>query len=303
MEDIIMNRVNNAKLPIDEVNTKNSPTLLIKKQYLNELKKLTKIYKKGDIGPDILKIKEWLKLWQLNQNYIDIIIDCKNNFDDKTETVLKEIQTFINIEPTGVVDEITWYYLTNPMNKAFSTESYSLNNLREKMKYFALKHLQYHSCELLKDNIGPWVRSYMDGNQGTLYYWCQGFVCTILDQTYSSIGKKFTDFYLNTFTCQDFRESAKKNNLLYTSKELCEEKYVPSCGDMVLYIVNETKIAHHVEILYEVLDKNSGTMLTIGGNTNFLGNTNGVGVFMVDRNYKNSIMPEWSVEIVKFQDG
>jgi len=276
--------------------------LLVKKSYLEEIKPLSKSYKLGDSGSEVTKIKEWLMLWQLNSNYVANIVDLKNGndfdtqFDANTEQVTKTIQSFLNLTATGVVDEETWQSLVHPLKESLSLYAYNKTSLNEKMVYFATKHAQFHAAELESDNLGPGVRSYMDGYDGEQWYWCQGFACTILDQTFSSIGKDFTQYYPNTLACETFREAARKNSLLVTHEELVAKTYIPKSGDLVLYISTSSAEAHHTEIVYEVLDPEKGCMLTIGGNTNFSGSRNGVGVFFVDRNFLDA-----DVEIVKLE--
>lgn len=283
-------------LPHSTIGQATNDELLVKRAYLDEISPLKKSYRLGDKGNKVLKIKEWLMLWQLNENYVDIIIDLNSTFDQSTENLLKEVQKFMEIEPTGIVDAKTWKSLTSAYKKVFSLKSYN-KSLREKVTYFATKHVQYRSSELDEDNLGPWVRAYMDGNDGGWAYWCQGFACTVLDQTFSSIGERFDLFYANTWACETFREHARKKNLLVSKKELLNKTYTPAAGDLVVYFEGTSQKVHHTEIIYEVLDTEKGSMLTIGGNTNFLGSRNGVGTFLVDRNYLLD-----NLEVVKLID-
>lgn len=279
-----------------------SGDLLVKTSYLEELAPLSKSYQLGDSGAEVIKIKEWLMLWQLDENYVADLIDLQSNgkfdevFDSNTEQVTKTIQNFLGLTSTGIVDAQTWQNFVLPMKNAFNTNAYNKDTLNERVIYFATRHLQYHACELDADNLGPWVRAYMNGNDGEQWYWCQGFACTILDQAFSSVGQKFTQYYPNVVSCELFREYARNNNLLVTHDNLVAKTYVPRAGDLVQYISSVDSKAHHTEIVYEVLDPDQGYMRTIGGNTNFSGSSNGVGVFLVDRNFLN---PE--VEIVKLK--
>ena len=49
-------------------------TLMVKQSYLKELAPLSKTYQKGDSGSEVRKIEEWIMLWQLNENYVDVIL-------------------------------------------------------------------------------------------------------------------------------------------------------------------------------------------------------------------------------------
>ena len=272
--------------------------LLVKTAYLKEIAPLTKTYTKGDSGPEIVKVKEWLMLWQLNQNYASVVLHIKGDrFDDDMQTVLENIQGFLNLDKTGIVDANTWTHMVAPMAEAFDLNSFNQTTLREKMKYYATKHLQFRASELEEDNMGPWVRAYMDTHEGISYYWCAGFVSSILDQTFSSIGQRFDQYYPNSWLVEDFRDHAREKGLLVTHEALKTENYVPQTGDLVIFISDKDKRAHHIEVLYEVLDTAKGNMLNIGGNTNFSGSRNGVGTFLVDRNFMDA-----DVEIIKLVD-
>lgn len=271
--------------------------LLVKKHYLKEMAPLTKTYVEGGCSPEVLKIKEWLMLWELNENDVSEVLTLNDVFDRNTTLLTKQVQKFLDLEPTGKVDGKTWQALVMPLRKAFDLQ-FLHQNLRQRMKYFASRHLQYRAAELEEDNIGPWVRSYMTGGyDGQYAYWCQAFASTILDQTFSSIGEYFTEYYINTDACEFLRRDARKRGLLVNHQELAQKKYVPQDGDIVLYLMGDKDEAHHTEIVYEVLDQKTGQMRTIGGNTNFSGSRNGVGVFLVDRNFLGS-----NVEIVKLVD-
>ena len=268
--------------------------LLVKRDYLKEIAALSQTYTIGDTSEEVLKIKEWLLLWQLNENYVDIMINLDTVFDSKTASLVKEIQKFMGLAPTGIVDAITWSSLVDPLRKAFSINAYNQSTLQQKVKFFATKHVAFRASELQTNNIGPWVRSYMGGSDGTWEYWCQGFVCTILDQAWSSMGKRFDQYYPNTFLCEAMRKHARAHHLLITNQQLRDGLYIPQEGDIVLYIEKNSQKAHHTEVIYDILDKKEGFMRTIGGNTNFVGSSNGVGTFFVDRNYLTN-----DVEVVK----
>jgi murein L,D-transpeptidase YcbB/YkuD len=87
-----------------------SNQLLVKKDYLEEIAPLKKDYKIGDKGPEVVKIEEWLMLWQLNENFISDLIKIvpDKEFDKTTEKILKQVQLFVNLPATGVVDHTTW---------------------------------------------------------------------------------------------------------------------------------------------------------------------------------------------------
>ncbi len=82
------------------------------------------------------------------------------------------------------------------------------------MRYFATKHLKYRASGLVEGSIEPWVRTYMNDHDGDWAYWCQGFVCTILDQAFSIIGEYFSEYYAN----EVMRKKSRKKKLLATQR-------------------------------------------------------------------------------------
>lgn len=83
--------------------------------------------------------------------------------------------------------------LCAPMTNAFTTEPKG-RNLWELVVSAANIHMASTPFELVvkgESNSGPWVRAYMDGNEGEPWFWCMGFVQTILDKAATVQGKDF----------------------------------------------------------------------------------------------------------------
>ena len=97
------------------------------------------------------------------------------------------------------------------------------------------------------------------------------------------------------------REHARNSGLLVTKEALLKKQYIPKIGDIVLFIERTSQVAHHVEMIYEILAPDTGVMLTIGGNTNFIGSRDGVGTFLVNRNFLTGSKLA-DVEVVKMVD-
>ena len=267
--------------------------LLVKSNYLDELKAPKIPVKFGDEDADVKRVKEWLLYWQLCKNYPALHLNLDAKFDEDTLEVLHNVQKFLKIEVKDVVDNATWSALVEPMRRAFKNDPYKYTDIRDRIKCFMMQHLQFHAAELSMENYGPWVRSYMNGLDGTLQYWCQGFVCSVLDQTYSSYGIDFTNYYANTVTCEVMRQRAKKDKILITHQDLISGNAEIEPGDILLYISPHDQRAHHVAIVFDCLD-DKGNYREIGGNTNFAGYRDGIGVELVDRNYHDT-----EIEVVK----
>jgi len=145
--------------------------------------------------------------------------------------------------------------------------------------------------------MGPWVRAYMNGNEGEEWFWCVGFVETILDQAYSSMDMKYSDHFPNPsyFSCDEVLKYARENNSLVTKEELIGGEYIPQKGDLFLNM-NSTNVndATHIGIVTAC----EGTILsTIEGNTdNHIGSRNGGEVCERTRNFANH-----SIYVVKLE--
>ena len=48
---------------------------------------------------------------------------------------------------------------------------------------------QINPREIGGQNMGPWVRLYMDGREGAEFPWCAGFVCFVLAQACEAMGR------------------------------------------------------------------------------------------------------------------
>ena len=263
---------------------------LVKKDYLNELTPLSKEQiSYGDKGDDVKRIQELLYLWQLDTNIdIDTII-IDGIWGDHTQKIVLALQPEFNVKADGIITNQLFLDMLAPMKEAFSLESFNKKSLRDKIVFFAKKHLQYRSCVINQLNQGPWVRSYMGGHDGEEWYWCQGFVCTILDQAFSTINQKFTDHYANTFICEKFHQGAKDNNLCFSYNDILNKKTSIEAGDIGLVISPTKNRATHVFIIVDVLDAEKQIVQTIEGNTNFGGSRNGTGVFMRIRSFSDTI--------------
>jgi hypothetical protein len=270
---------------------------MIKTHYIKELAPPLEYIKRGAKNEFVKKIQEWINLWKFyNSGWShQIIID--GDFGAATENAVKRFQQFRRISVDGIVGPQTWSELVRPMREAFAEIPFlQFANLRTRMAEYARQHVKSNPTEI-NSNMGPWVRAYMDGNEGERWYWCVGFTETILDHAYSSIGQKYTDHFPSPsyYNCDQVLKYAKENNMLVTDKDLRQGKYIPQKGDMFLNMnpgnIND---ATHIGIVIEC----EGTILTtIEGNTdNHIGSRNGGEVCERTRDFGNHL-----IYIVKLQ--
>src|SRR5438046_1958426 len=55
---------------------------------------------------------------------------------------------------------------------------------------YAQQHLKQSPREVGKPNCGPWVRLYMDGNEGEQWFWCAGFATFCIRQASQTLDQK-----------------------------------------------------------------------------------------------------------------
>ena len=276
---------------------------LVKKKYLEELV-FQRDIKLSDNGPDVTLTKEWLRITDFVERQFNTRhLTYHHFFDVTTHFVVKRIQKYLGLEVNGLVDKTIWDYLVEPMKNTYELDANSKDDIHKLVSYYASKHLQNRACQMKRDKrytfvclVGPWVRSYMDGNDGDDFLWAQPFVCTVLDQAFSTKQKKFTDMYENSFNCEDFRKRAQKENLLIYNEDLLATKYIPKIGDIYLKI-DDSNIASHSGIIYDILDKKKGLYRTIEGNVSLIGDRRGYLVSLLSRNLLQS-----NIQIVQLQE-
>src|SRR5882724_4770183 len=168
---------------------------MIKKQFQQEIS-ISGTQSKNNSGnntKDVFKIQAWLNLFALINPTALNTIAIDGDFGPATELVVKKFQGIRGEQQTGIVDTALFSTLSNPLATVFQTQANGIG-LRDLVCRVANIHLAGHPLELIingQSNSGPWVRSYMDGNEGTEWFWCMGFVQTIIDQAASQQGKDF----------------------------------------------------------------------------------------------------------------
>jgi hypothetical protein len=265
---------------------------MIKNQYILELKTNKPYVKEGlNNDPDVRKVQEWLNLWKRYDDDWNISVGIDGDFGPKTLSVLCEFQNYHNLEVDGIVGNKTWRKLTEPMRLAFTRISKDLS-LNEMIVAYAQNHLKASPREF-NQNEGTWVRSYMDGREGSGWPWCMGFVQTIIDQATFTLEKTLLDIMPKTYSCDVAGEHGLKNNLLIRNEKLKKDPLLIAPGDVFLIV----KKAHdwiHTGIVTRV---ENDWIHTIEGNTNDEGSREGYEVCKRKRNFKVNNIDIFKVEI------
>jgi len=267
-----------------------------KTSYQKELSIKATQQKKGanNNKKDVEKIQSWLSLFAIQNPNSGTATGIDSDFGPATERAVKNFQKANNLPQTGIVDQALFQIMAAPLKKAFET-AVTGNNLRELIVNTAKNHLKNHPYELTinqRTNSGPWVRSYMDGNEGSNWLWCMGFVQTIIDQAASAQGKNFKTLMPLSYSCDTIGNVGIQKNLLTRYQTARNNPDLIKPGD--IFLIQKSRFDWiHTGIVVSV---NNDLIETIEGNTNANGSSNGINVMNRIRNYQQSKIDFFSIE-------
>jgi len=225
-----------------------------------------------DNGRDVVLVQEWLCL---NKDISDIKID--GIFGPATEAAVKEFQAVKNTTGSGIVTKGLFDDLTEPMKKALSPLTPAAN-LKSMVLSYALQHLKERPREVGGQNKGPWVRLYCNGYEGEAYPWCCGFVSYIMEQACETMNVPMP--VKPTLDCEElFNRAVYKGIFQHGGAAKLEP------GDVFLLWYAEKHYWGHTSIVKEPGDN---YFVTIEGNANEDGGSNGYKACMKTRSYTNA---------------
>jgi peptidoglycan hydrolase-like protein with peptidoglycan-binding domain len=246
---------------------------------------------------DVKKIQSWLTLFGFSNPDIGTVVNIDGDFGPATETAVKRYQKNKGLSQTGIVDMPLFQKLSEPLQKAFTTPS-GVQSLRDRIIKIANNHLDQKPFEVIIDNqnnSGPWVRSYMNGLEGTPMLWCMGFVQTIIDQAASEMGKDFRKIMPVSISCDEVANHGKaKGHFIPRATWRANPKLAKPGDIFLLFDPNPDKLWFHTGIISKVLAND--TIETIEGNTNINGSNNGIGVYKRVRNFQASLIDLFSIK-------
>ncbi len=243
---------------------------------------------------DVEKIQSWLSLFAMQNPSSGTATDIDGDFGPATEKAVLNFQKANGLPQNGIVDQNVFDKLVSPLKKAFENPITG-SNLRELILNTAQNHLENHPFELVinhQSNTGPWVRSYMDGHEGTDWFWCMGFVEAIIDQAASIQGKNFKTLMPLTYSCDTVGTTGLQKKILTRYQTARTNSALIKPGD--IFLLQKTPNDWiHTGIVTAV---HTDTIETIEGNTNAGGSNNGNAVMNKIRNYKQSKLDFFSIE-------
>lgn len=224
------------------------------------------VIKKGDKGVKVRRVQEWLKI----NNFASGV---DSDFGDATEACVTNFQKSKGLSQTGTVNQVTWDALVEPLNKALAPIHFPAGiKLSEAILRFAKQHLAQHPIEVGGDNSGPWVRVYMDGNQGAGQRWCAGFITFVMKQACTQLGQPMP--IPGSHSCDSLAYQAKQAGLFVKGAQI-ESGGVSwsGLGAAQIFLVRKTPTDWiHTGFSFEGANT---VFSTIEGNTNEDGSTNG----------------------------
>lgn len=243
---------------------------------------------------DVRKIQSWLTLYSIQNPHSGTATDIDGDFGPATERAVKNFQREKGVVEDGVVTQEMFDLLCFNLKDAFDKPLLS-DNLRDLVLETAENHLKNHPYELMiegQSNSGPWVRSYMDGNDGSPWYWCMGFVQAIIDQAASTLDKNFKTLMPKTYSCDTVGTTGLNKGILTRYTKLRKDTSLIKPGD--IFLIQKSSFDWvHTGIITSI---NDDVIETIEGNTNIAGSRNGVAVLKRTRNLKKSKIDVFSIE-------
>jgi hypothetical protein len=225
----------------------------------------------GDQGGQVGLIQEWLCLHNFG-----VVID--GDFGPATDSALRQFQGQFGLPVDGIVAQPTFAALIQPMTAALSPIRANGRTLGPMIVAYAQQHLAQHPLEVGGNNCGPWVRLYMDGQQGADDPWCAGFACFIMGQAAQTLG--VTTPITSSFSCSVLADSAKQAGLFLDGDTPADlAKVGPGC--FFLERGGPTGWQHTGITVQTMPD----SYQTIEGNTNDNGSADGYEVCARTRNY------------------
>lgn len=267
---------------------------MIKTAFLKELT-LTDTLEQGAQSEEVKRVQEWLSLNAFRFPEVTLTTNVDGQFGPATRRAVCNFEEAIRLPRTGVVTPDLFGQLSKPLAMAFHATA-SLPDIRQAVVQVAQMHLRQRATELQTtdaQNLGPWVRSYCDGLDGSPFKWCAGFVQTILDQVASAHGRSFTTLMPQTLSCDVLAMSGQQSGRLISNAALLKNPARMQPGDLFLLRYANAPDWYHTGIIIRV---DGDVVETIEGNTDSKGSSNGTAVFTRVRNFHKTTMDVFSIE-------
>lgn len=192
------------------------------------------------------------------------------HFGPVTEAALRQFQRRRHLRQTGTLTKTTFEALVKPMARALAPLRRPPKRLGTAVVRHAKAHLREQPREVGGPNKGPWVRAYMDNNEGVDWPWCAGFVSVLVAQASASTGNDMP--FNKTWSCDSLAQQARESGLLISDATVRADNSVLKPG--AIFLVRKSSDDWvHTGIVVRVESPN--VIHTIEGNTNDEGSREG----------------------------
>lgn len=230
--------------------------------------------RRGAEGWGVKRIQEWLCLHGLH-----VAVD--GDFGPATQWSVREFQARHRLTRTGVVDPACFDRLVAPLRAALAPIEPAGRSLGEMVVAYALQHLAQRPREVGGQNLGPWVRLYMDGNEGAPWAWCVGFATLCLQQAAVSLRRPMP--FERTYSCDLLAANAQLRQRFLRQPNSAAGRARVTPGS--LFLRRRTVLDwNHAGIVVAAEDE---VVRTVEGNTNDDGSAEGYEVCARTRGYRS----------------
>lgn len=267
---------------------------MLKTAFQKELA-LTDTLQQGSQGADVKRVQEWLTLNALRFPEASLTTNVDGQYGPATKRAVCNFEEILDLPRTGVVTPDLFSQLSKPLAMAFQAVA-SVPDVRRAVIQVAQMHLRQRATELQTtdaQNLGPWVRSYCDGLDGSPFKWCAGFVQTVLDQVASARGRAFTAIMPQTLSCDVLAMSGQQTGRLISNATLLNNPSRMQPGDVFLLRYPNAPDWYHTGLIIRI---DGDVVETIEGNTDTKGSSNGTAVFARVRNYRKTTMDVFTID-------
>jgi hypothetical protein len=233
---------------------------------------LEKPLKKGMQGGQVKLVQEWVTL-QGCATGID------NQYGPATAAAVKLFQEKAKLPPTGTVDQATFEKLVAPMQRALKPIAPNGRTLGQLALAYAQQHLKQSPREVGGPNCGPWVRLYMDGNEGEKWYWCAGFATFCVRQASQTLNQRMP--VVRSFGVRQIADAARAAHTFLSRPASPSQRKKIGAGSLFLEEGGPTGYLH----TGMVVNVAGQVFHTIEGNSNPGGSNNGFEVIARTRSF------------------
>ena len=227
--------------------------------------KYTKMIRKGAKGARAKRVQEWVSL-----HGFATVVD--SDFGPATRRAVQNFQGSKGLTADGKVGRETWNQLIAPLERTMAATVAASASGPQAVLRVARQHLKEHPREVGGQNRGPWVRAYMDGNEGYPWAWCAGFVTFVMRQAYSLLDRSRP--IRGSFSCDYLAAQGQAKDLFVSDRDIKAGRFdVDDFGAAAIFLVRRTSTDWvHTGFAYDI---GGGIFSTVEGNTNDEGSREG----------------------------